>query len=272
MLLLVYGGCVADPRGDWPLYATVFPATRVRPQATDAITVATYNLHRLRDTEGLREDLRHIQADVWLFQETLLADLRSLLPNGEQWNIAIVPVNAADGTEGGLEAQVIASRLPITRTEVWPLASHGHRRRCALTAWIRVGDYDVIVVDTDHEPGYLSSSVAHAPQLDALADRLSGQEQIPTIVGGDFNTCGNFWRLRSSRADAQIARRQMRDAGFTLATTQPEVTFFAGPVRGYLDAIYVKQATVTSSVVVRDARGSDHRPVVARISLAPIPP
>jgi endonuclease/exonuclease/phosphatase (EEP) superfamily protein YafD len=271
LLLLLCGGdgCAAGGKGDWPLHAELFPAQRrVATQPARVITVGTYNLHQQQNAAGLQKDLDRIDADVWLFEEVRVTgrggvdELRALLPSPDSWNIALVRVNPR---KGAVEAQAIATKMAIDRAEIWPLPS-ARRRRCALAIRAHVGGHDILLVDTDHEPRYFTFSIAHDPQLHALADRLGNSPESAVIVGGDFNTCGNFWHMRSSRSDAAFAQSILSEKGYRPAIETPAVTFSAGLVRGYLDQIFVRGLVVVDAHVVTDARGSDHLPLVARLS------
>jgi endonuclease/exonuclease/phosphatase (EEP) superfamily protein YafD len=88
------------------------------------------------------------------------------------------------------------------------------------------------------------------------------------IVGGDFNTCGNLWRLRSSAADAARAHRLLSQTGLAPALdSTAEPTFFAGVVRGRLDDLYVRALAVENARICRESRGSDHRPLACEVRL-----
>jgi len=284
---LVVAGCSIGGSGDWRYNAERYSTADVKTDVTTprsheaddvALTVATYNLNKLSDPKRLREDIASVAADVWFFQELRLppsrgndipAAVKDLLPAGA-WNVLVVRVNRVYTLDEDDEAQAIVTRLPITRCEVWPLGrneSKRERRRCAVAAWTRWGRRELLLVNTDHAPGYfaLASGGGHEPHLHALIDRLAHVTDTPILVGGDFNTCGNFWRLRSSSADANAAHRFMRTAGFTPALDSTEPTLFAGVVRGRTDDLYTRALDTSEPLVHLAARGSDHRPLACRI-------
>jgi len=271
-------GCASGGRGDWPVSAEVHPAEPVPPPSTrpsPALRVASYNLARQRDpNRALPADLRAVAADVWLLQEVRLprakgpsgstatsGELRALFDD-PGWHFAVARVNPIDSRAASdVEAQVIASRLPILRAEAWPLASASTRRRVALAAWLDVGGSELLVVNTDHEPGFLSLAATQDGHRRDLVAHLEHYRGTPTIVGGDFNTVGNVWRLRTSRADARAARRALAQAGFAAAVALPAATFSAGIVDGWLDHLFASGVRVDGGGVASAARTSDHRPI-----------
>jgi endonuclease/exonuclease/phosphatase family metal-dependent hydrolase len=284
VLLALIAGCSAGGGGAWPLKADAYasPDEAKHAPAVATLKVATYNLNHLENLAGLREDIARVDADVWFFQELRIApqsdgeapqSLRQLLPPGA-WNVVIVRVNRLHETgdeQSDTEAQAIATRLPILRSEVWPLErgkDRSLRRRCALAVRAQIGGREVLLVNADLAPEYLAfEGDGRERYLKSLLHQLPAADDAPAIIGGDFNTCGNLWRFRSSRSDALVAHSFMSQAGFTPALDRADPTFSVGIIDGRLDDLYVRGCDATNAAVDHKSRGSDHRPLVCQVHL-----
>ena len=232
-----------------------------------SLTVATYNVHGLRNCAGVRRDLAALDdVLVWCQQEVPHADgreIESILPPGA-WHVAAIPVNP-DPKRHAWEAQVIASRFPIERVDVWPLDDRGAKRRVALAAQIDVGGHPVLVVNTDHEPSMLAWRDGNTLQARQLAERVRACGSEIVIVAGDFNCAGNLFRLRGNTANVRHVDHTLAGAGLTpLATSGP--TFRSGLLRSRLDRIYARGLNLIGGAVAASSRGSDHFPVWGRFA------
>jgi endonuclease/exonuclease/phosphatase family metal-dependent hydrolase len=235
------------------------------------LTVATYNVSQQIYPQLLRNDIAAAAADVWMFQEVLVGrdspveTVRSLLPHGN-WDIAVVRVNPGADPKT-VECQAIASRFPIQRTAIWPLEVRSERRRCALVAWINVDGADLMMVNTDHEPGYFAWTVTQDKLLDSLVGYLRQQPAGPIVVGGDFNSCGNFWRLRSSAVDAAHTTAAMKDEGFGSAVPSGTISYNRAGLS--LDHLFFRGVDCRKAEVISAASGSNHFPLKALIAIRP---
>ena len=235
---------------------------------SDSLTLATYNVHGLRNADGVRRDLAALdEVDVWCLQEVAYVDeerLASVLPPG-RWYVAVAAVNR-DPKTSQWEAQVIASRLPLDDVEIWPIDEGDAKRRVALTAHIDVGGgHRVRVVNADHQPSLIAWPDRNAMQVRRLAERLRAYGDDAAIVAGDFNCSGNLLRMRSNGAHVRQVDETLGDVGFSpVSTTGP--TFKSSIVQLRLDRIYVRGAVVIAGSVATTSRGSDHRAVWARIA------
>jgi endonuclease/exonuclease/phosphatase family metal-dependent hydrolase len=270
-MLVLLSGCLIGGNGDWPLQAERDGAVPSRAGATRGFAVATYNVSQLIHPDAVRHDIAGAAADIWLLQEVIASahspgqTVRQLLPDGN-WDVATVRVNpAADPSQ--VECQAIASRFPIRRVAIWPLEVQTERRRCALAAWIEVDGAELLVVNTDHEPGFFGWTITQDKLLGALAGYLQQQPAGPVVVGGDFNTCGNFWRLRSSAADAANTISYMRGCGF--ASSVPPGTISYNRAGLCLDHVFYRGVHCLKTDVITAARGSPHFPLRARMALDP---
>ena len=235
-------------------------------QVRDAgsLTVATYNVHGLRNRAGVRRDLAALDdVLVWCLQEVPYADdrgIESILPPGT-WHVVVIPVHP-DPKARAWEAQVIASRFPLNRIDVWPLDDRGAKRRVALAAQIDLGGRTVLVVNSDHEPSMLAWRDGNTLQAQRLAERVRTCGEEFVIVAGDFNCAGNLVRLRGNAANLRHVDHTLAGAGLaTLATASP--TFRSGLFRARLDRIYARGMQPVAGAIATTSRGSDHFPVWA---------
>ena len=264
LTLVICAGCAARPADRSsivPRLLVIDPAATTIPHAPgDELTVATYNVHGLRDRDGVRRDLASMDdVDVWCFQEfPPSARLEEIVTLG-RWHAAIAEVNPG-------EAQVIASRLPLTDVGVWPLDDRGAKRRAALVARASVSGRSVLVVNTDHEPSFFALRDGNTFQTRRLAERLRAGGPEPTVVGGDFNCAGSLWRFRGN--DAHVARvdSTLNEVGF-VAPAAREATYRWGLIRSRVDRVYARGLVPLDEGVASDARGSDHRPAWRRFAL-----
>ena len=239
--LFACSGCVARPRA--PLQRPVefsVRADQASAQVRDAgtLTVATYNVHGLRNRAGVRRDLAALDdVLVWCLQEVPYADdreIESILPPG-MWHVALIPVNR-HATRREWESQVIASRFPLKRIDVWPLDDRGPKRRVALAARIDLGGRTVLVVNTDHEPSMLT-----------WRDRNTLQAQ----------------RLRGNSANVRLIDHALAHGRLEPPATTG-CTFRSGLLRSRLDRIYARGLQPLAGEIAANACGSDHLPVWGR--------
>jgi endonuclease/exonuclease/phosphatase family metal-dependent hydrolase len=257
-----------------PPVVSLWTINRDDESAAPSPVVGTYNLHWLKDTSGLRNDLSRLDhVSIWAFQEvrgwsdgSLPARLVDVLPPG-RWHVAWMPLNPLrELNSTDWEGQAVVSRYPIRLIEAWELQPEG-KRRFALAAYVEIGGADVLVVSTDHQPSLFSLRRENIRQAQQLTTYLADHGSKPAIVTGDFNTAGCIPRLVSSRQDRQELRRLMSDAGFTPASSDVHATFKSGLYDAVLDHIFVRGLKHTASNVHDAATGSDHRPVWCRLDL-----
>jgi endonuclease/exonuclease/phosphatase family metal-dependent hydrolase len=273
-MTLACAGCAAQRSSRAPLTApsqrTI--GTHSSASAPTSLTVATYNLHGLRDRSAVRRDLAALEGvTVWCFQEVPYVDAcdveRILLPG--RWHVATIPANRVHPAGREWEAQVIASRFPIQGVEVWPLDEGGAKRRVALAARLNVGGRRVLVVNADHEPSILAWRDGNSVQTRRLTEHLQAyDDDLPVIVVGDFNCSGNLYRLIGNmphvrRLDAALAR-----VGFTPVGAGGS-TFRSGIFRAHLDRIYARNLYHAEGAIATKSTGSDHLPVWSRFEVTP---
>ena len=264
--ILLCVGCAAQPPVRAPLIAPIQSTVRADGPATpvEALTLGTYNVHGLIKRDAIRTDLAAIdQVNVWCLQEFPHGDgqrIDDLLPAG-RWYVATIPLNREDPKDQAIESQVIASRFPIDRVEIWPLDEGGAKRRVALTAVVNANGRSVRIVNTDHEPSILAWRDGNSMQARRLIEHLRACDEEAVLVTGDFNCSGNVYRLISNSGHVRRVDTAMAAAGFT-AVGADGTTFRSGVLRSRLDRIYARNAApTTEGEIARSSKGSDHLPV-----------
>lgn len=241
------------------------------PLPSDALTVATYNVHGLLQRDAILRDLAALdRVNIWCLQEYRYlrgVEIETILPPG-RWYVATIPLNRAPGPSEVWEAQVIASRFPIESIQVWPLDDVGIKRRVALVARVNVNGRCVLVVNTDHEPSFFAVRDGNTVQVRRLAEHLRECADESVIVAGDFNCAASLLRLSSNSGHVRRIDAAMAGAGFSPATP-PGATFRSGPLRTHIDRIYVRQVVLDRGAIATTAKGSDHFPVWTRVTLPP---
>jgi len=239
----------------------------VRVRDADSLTVATYNVHGLQNRAGVQRDLAALDdVLVWCLQEVPYADdreIKSILPPGA-WHVAVIPVNC-DARRSEWEAQVIASRFPLKRVDVWPLDDRGPKRRVALAAEIDVGGHHILVVNTDHEPSMLTWRDRNTLQAQRLAERVRTCGDKIVIVVGDFNCAGNLVRLRGNTVSVRLIDHTLAGGGLA-PLPMTGSTFRCGLLRSRLDRIYARGVRPVTGAVAANSRGSNHFPVWGRFT------
>jgi endonuclease/exonuclease/phosphatase family metal-dependent hydrolase len=232
----------------------------------EPFTLATYNVHGLVQRDAIRRDLATLDGvTVWCLQEFPHAsdrDIESILPPG-RWYVATRPLNRERST---WESQVIASRFPIDRVEIWPLDDGGAKRRAALTARANVNGRLIRIVNTDHEPSIFAWRDGNRVQVRRLIERLRSCDEDAVLVAGDFNCSGNVFRLISNSGHTRKIDAAMAEAGFT-SVGPTGTTFRRGILRARLDRMYARQIDRPQSAIATKARGSDHLPVWTRFDV-----
>ena len=155
----------------------------------------------------------------------------------------------------------VASGCSVTLLSRRPLAGvhtldPGRAWPPAAVARIALGDRTVTVYGV-----HLVFPLARSAQLDSmriLADALA-HEDGPVVLAGDFNAAP--W----SRAMRDFSRH----AGFAAPPGfRPSWPAALGPIGLPIDHIAARAGAVVEDIAVLDADGSDHRPLLATVSLA----
>jgi endonuclease/exonuclease/phosphatase family metal-dependent hydrolase len=225
------------------------------------LRVLTYNTRSATNVFGqarLVEQatvVRDSAADLVLLQEL---DSRHQAEQFAQFaGLPHLAFGAARKSRSGEFGNAVLSRWPIEGVENHPVAPRWSlsQARAVLVATIQPDGERVHVIAAHF--GLLPGEPEHAARivLDATRNRAG-----PMIVGGDFN------RPRASAACHRHLRSALTDAARANGRS-PEPTFPAGLPVLRLDYVYVREMRVHSLEVIASS-ASDHRPVVAELSVA----
>jgi endonuclease/exonuclease/phosphatase family metal-dependent hydrolase len=241
------------------------------PVTREGLTVASLNLARATDAEGIVRELRQQglvpAADVLLFQEVAKpqsGDVGEAVGKMLGYSMVAIPSDASAPNQG----LTILSRGPLEDVRVVPLKRFDlkfHSRvRFAVGAVTRIDGERVRVwnvhLDTRINP---EERLAQLEPVFAEADREVGA----AVIGGDFNTVDFRWFLNvipmGSRGSQGIAvRRRMEGIGFLAALADGQVTYPF--LNQHLDWIFARGLKNEGSGVVRMGL-SDHHAVWARL-------
>jgi vancomycin resistance protein VanJ len=237
-----------------------------------SLRVMTYNIASGRAPSELLANIAQERPDVVLLQElgpSFEASFRDAFP---QWHLK------SDGEF------MIATRLPLSsveRNELPRLTDDPWKRPAYLRGVVQLGDTKIALYNThlstprpalealrERSSSALAQLQSNAKtridQASALAAALA-QEPLPAVVGGDFNA-----------PESSLVCQRLRQAGLRNAFSE------AGKGYGYtsghalrfgisfvrIDHIFVSSGWLISQCRPGKKTGSDHRPVVAVLTLA----
>lgn len=162
--------------------------------------------------------------------------------------------------QGGRYGMAILSRFPIVRATPVRLPD-GNEPRIALSAELRLpGDRTVMVVNVHFD--WVADDAFRFAQASALT-RFLDSLTVPYLLLGDFNDEPGSRTLALFRQRAVEAAKEADDR-LTFSSTDPvkEIDFiFAAPSNAW---------SVGSARPVTEPMASDHRPVIASVTLRPV--
>ena len=239
--------CLILVLAGWPQWA---PPTGAARAGAPVVTLYSANLYVWNtDTEAVRASIAEAKADIVVLVETpkpMLAQLDRLLPDHPYRVVETGGSYAIDGT-------VIAARWPVSKQEA--LGSDNHLAAQIQSPLGRLTMFAVHLTRPwpfQYQWGQITQTMA----LEASAKRVSG----PLIMAGDFN----------SVSSARIGRQIRRDLGLIPAPGWPgtwpaQLPSFAGMT---IDQVYRSPDLALLSRRLGRPSGSDHRPVVTRLTLS----
>ena len=231
------------------------PAPPPRPAQ---VTVFTANLYYGRaDVDALASVVARHDPDVVVLQEVpepTLARLRvSSVATGRPH------VMSAGQAPWGAEGSAIFSRFPLE-----PLASSAGAAGRGAQLVVRVpGPGRPFTLVAVHTTNPLLDAAAWRADLDAVGDVAAGWTAGPIVVAGDFNATLEHEPLRRLLADAALADAAVQAGAGWLPTFPARHGL---PLVG-LDHILVGGGVQAHAVWSVKVDGSDHRGLVARISM-----
>ncbi len=233
--------------------------------------VMTYNVQRgERGVPGLMATITAQQPDILCVQESQDAPPKFFPYPGNDLKRSLKTWHSAEGGD-----VLTLSRFPLVSQRLWPLDGG---RRILETVWqtprgpVRVLNIHITKSDAERQlqnrdfASFASQLGANArlasqtrlAQIPALYAALAARPELPLVVAGDFNSPprGSFYRALTDRLTDT-----WREAGWGYPATFPS----RWPVVG-IDHIFGRGVRATRALVP-DSRASDHRPLVADISL-----
>jgi endonuclease/exonuclease/phosphatase family metal-dependent hydrolase len=245
------------------------PATLAAPTAAPALAVITWNMHAGRgDLPRLLDDLASGRLTGGTPAQAIVL-LQEAIEGGEHDVAALARerglhafYNPVRQTGRGVSGNAIMSTRPLLDPRVIELP-RVRQARDAIAVHVESLGTRLVVVNAHLENrvgwlrGGLFSDGGRARQVDALLQAIPSDG--PAIVGGDLNT----WLGPSEKAWKALATR-FPD------TREPMEPTFRG--RLTLDHVFVEAPPgwIVAEQVLADAYGSDHTPVVATVSAAPV--
>lgn len=284
MVCFVTMGCGSEGPKDYVPKAEPFTldGDKVAPAEATTLTVATFNVNEMRTPQLLAEDVRLMPpVDVWILQdvplpapgeplEPTLDKLRAMLPPGQWYGVAARMNPADDKKQKGWEGQATLSRTPVGEAQLWRLEASGPKRRRALVAPVETTAGPLQVINTDHEASFLDPTDGNRKQVSGLISQLRRTGDGPAVVGGDFSSAGNAFRMRTSTKDVDLIINQMASAHFVPLPERPDAEaaptykfWSAGVQLDHLFSRALECAEWDSPV----ASGSSHRAVWAKYKL-----
>ncbi len=230
------------------------------PQPTDALVIATYNVHQwyAEAPEGasglmaVRDALRAVDADIIILQETEGARLTSQSSDAVRWLAWSLGMHHHSGAPMADQVYNVAilSRMPLLDVEVVWLPAEQSIERLALVATVETVRGPVRIIGT-----HFQTDVFPQDRLDQAARvvDLILSSPVPVIVAGDLNTEPGpdpAWRLLLDVLDDPWVG--------------DGATYSASDSQQRIDHILTRGITPTQMWVFGGPEASDHRGVAAR--------
>lgn len=211
------------------------------------------------DTEGILAEITAFQPDILVLQEYR-----------PHWHEALWAALRDDYPYSCFEirrdnfGQALYSRFPFARRPETELPL-GDAATPQTRAVVRFGGRELAVYNIHLMPPMgVANARRHRREFADLLDRLA-REELPVILCGDFNFTND-----SAFAD-DLARLGLADVhrlcGRGLGTTWPVVRFYRYLPGLRLDHIFISKELSGVESGVGVGRGSDHRPIQARVRL-----
>jgi endonuclease/exonuclease/phosphatase (EEP) superfamily protein YafD len=240
-----------------PMGAGQSPAGNPPP----ALRVMSANLLMVnQDTQGIIDEILAARPDVVLLQEYT-----------DAWHAAVEPALSGRYPFSSVVTQddsfgvAVYSRTPFVEGDVDNRLPLGRSLVPQTRAVVRFAGRDVAVYNVHLlPPRNLGYATEGRLQFADLLQTLSG-EKLPYVVAGDWNFTGDVPQHRDLR---RIGARDAHDlAGTGRGATWPVNSFFRYLPGLQFDHVYVGPGLTAVRSAVGVGRGSDHRPVIADVTV-----
>ena len=274
-LLLVPIAIVTAWRRSWRMLAVTLPLLAVtlgptlwqyRPRsyptlAGEYITVMSVNLLMVnRDTAPIIREIQTADPDVLFLQEYAW-----------HWHQAIQDALADEypyfefvTREDSFGAAVYSRRSFVEKVDIY--APLGEAVDPQMRAVIEIAGREVVLYNIHLLPPWgLRGTIEHRAQFADLVE-LVADEPRPVVIAGDFNFTENSPQATMLRGAGMADAHDL--GGWGRGATWPVNSFFRAIPSLRLDHIYVGGGLTCAECQTGVGRGSDHRPVIARIGFA----
>jgi endonuclease/exonuclease/phosphatase family metal-dependent hydrolase len=252
------------------------PASMAPRRPSGELTVVSWNIAYGRSLERVAGVLQRLDPDVCLLQEVDAGCRRSGFVNiaaslgerlGMHWVFAGEFQEIGEGRPGmpALTGQAILSGCPIESPDVIPFSRQAKLRWHVNPVQPRRGARIALLAETFGMRVYnlhLESGkddVFRRAQVEDVmaAEHSRGREDVPVIIGGDFNTgrSGHAPLLEMLRARGFEDPFPTEPATRRTSTGHPQA----------LDWLFVRQLVPLSATIAGNDDASDHFPVVVRL-------
>jgi endonuclease/exonuclease/phosphatase family metal-dependent hydrolase len=226
------------------------------------VTVMTYNIQtgfsrdNVWDLEATARVIEDQQPDVVILQEISRGWVITSGVDQAQWLSRRLNMNLAWGpsSNDGLWGVAILSKGKILASQMSIYSSTENLRRGLLGTAIQTDNGGTLYVYATHLDNPSDAGNVRMEQVDQLIALTNGQ--VPAIVGGDFNATPD------SDVVAAMTAADFVDTGTALPPDTP-----TSEDGSRIDYIFIRGAITADSVTVPDTWASDHRPLVARLTL-----
>jgi endonuclease/exonuclease/phosphatase family metal-dependent hydrolase len=254
------------------LLASLGLATSARAEGAAALRVLTYNVHHGEGTDG-KLDLERIakvitaaKPDLVALQEIDRGTKRSGGVDQAKELAKLTGMHAEFGKaidfQGGAYGLAVLSRSPIKNARVHPLpGKKGQEARIVLETRVepRDGFPSVTFLNTHFQHDDAATRAEQAAKVNELLAKAEG----PVILAGDLNA------TPESEAMAALAKRWTPATPFDRGLK----TFPADAPKSQIDYVLVsptgpvKVSELREATVIEEKVASDHRPVLASLTL-----
>ena len=235
--------------------------------AAAVLRLLTYNVNFANpDPEASLDAIAHADADVVLLQEITETWQRALIARfDKQYPHRVFRLHTR--AAGGL---AVLSKLPITGEATFDSPNHGWFPAARLVVTTSFGPVQILNVhlrpaidEGSWVKGFFTTPPLRLREIQAYWPKLT--DKLPTIVAGDFNEDPDGTAL--AFLSAHGLARVTPDGPRTWRYVQDDRGKPTEVLKMDIDHVMISPTLTASDAHVLDAGTSDHRPVVATLSL-----